>query len=132
MLARIVVMVLASVTVIFGWFAWRLGQGVAIDQVRTETFTLLAMCQWFNVVNCQSAARSALRLGVLKNHWLLGGLALSVALQLAVLYVPPLAAMFHAVALPPATLVPLLALASAVLWAEEGRKLVARAWTARR
>ena len=24
--------------------------------VRTETFTLLAMCQWFNVLNCQSAS----------------------------------------------------------------------------
>ncbi len=30
--------------------AWR------SSMVRTETFTLLAMCQWFNVLNCQSAS----------------------------------------------------------------------------
>jgi hypothetical protein len=41
----------------FGWFAWRLGQGVPLELVRTETFTVLAMCQWFNVLNCQSATR---------------------------------------------------------------------------
>jgi magnesium-transporting ATPase (P-type) len=33
------------------------GQGVPLDIVRTETFTVLAMCQWFNVLNCQSATR---------------------------------------------------------------------------
>jgi hypothetical protein len=44
---------IAAVT--FGWFAWRLDQGVAMEIVRTETFTVLAMCQWFNVLNCQSA-----------------------------------------------------------------------------
>jgi Ca2+-transporting ATPase len=127
MLGRVVLMALSSVVVIFGWFVWRLGEGVAIDQVRTETFTLLAMCQWFNVLNCQSAWRSTLRLGLLKNPWLLGGLAASVLLQLAVLYAPPLAAMFHTVALPAATLLPLLALASVVLWTEEARKVVVRA-----
>jgi Ca2+-transporting ATPase len=34
--------------------------------------------------------------------------------------------LFHTVPLPPATLAPLVALASAVLWAEELRKAVAR------
>ncbi len=126
MLARVALMALATVVVTFGWFAWRLGVGVDIAQVRTETFTLLAMCQWFNVLNCQSATRSALRLRLLENPWLLGGLVLSVLLQAAVLYAPPMNAMFHTVPLPAAALLPLLALASVVLWAEELRKLVAR------
>ncbi len=119
---RIALMASCAVAVCFGWFAWRLARGVAIEQVRTEVFTLLAVCQWFNVLNCQSATRSALRLGVLRNRWLLGGLAASVALQAAVLYAPPLNAMFHTVPLPLATLLPIVALASVVLWAEELRK----------
>ena len=94
--------------------------------MRTETFTVLAMCQWFNVLNCQSATRSALRFGLLKNPWLLGGLSLSMLLQAAVLYAPPLNALFHTVPLAPASLLPLVAVASAVLWAEELRKLYAR------
>lgn len=84
------------------------------------------MCQWFNVLNCQSAHASALGLRILRNHWLLGGLALSVVLQAMVLYAPPLNRMFHTVPLPASTLLPLLALASGVLWAEEARKLWAR------
>jgi Ca2+-transporting ATPase len=130
MLARVVLMSATAVLVTFGWFAWRLDQGVDVVQVRAETFTLLAMCQWFNVLNCQSATRSALRLGLLKNPWLLGGLGLSVALQGLVLYAPPMNALFHTVPLSAATLLPLVALASAVLWAEELRKVIARAASA--
>jgi magnesium-transporting ATPase (P-type) len=81
MLRRVALMASVSVLVCFGWFAWRIGQGAGLDLVRTETFTLLAMCQWFNVLNCESATRSTLRLGVLRNHWLLGGLLLSILLQ---------------------------------------------------
>ncbi|MDH5329001.1 MAG: HAD-IC family P-type ATPase [Aquincola sp.] len=132
MLVRVAVMALSAVIVCFGWFAWRLDAGAPIDAVRTEVFTLLAMCQWFNVVNCESATRSALRLGVAGNRWLLAGLAASVLLQASVLYLPPMNALFHTVPLPAATLGPLVALASAVLWAEEARKWVARAARRRR
>ena len=127
MLGRVVLMASTTVLVCFGWFAWRIGEGAALENVRTETFTLLAMCQWFNVLNCQSALRSTLALRVLKNPWLLGGLVLSVLLQLLVLYAAPMNALFHTVPLAPATLAALLALASSALWAEELRKLVARA-----
>jgi Ca2+-transporting ATPase len=84
------------------------------------------MCQWFNVLNCQSPTRSALRLGLLRNPWLLGGLALSLVLQAAVLYTTPLNRWFHTVPLEPLALLPLAGLASLVLWAEELRKLLAR------
>ena len=97
MLRRIALLTPVTAAVTFGWFAWRLAQGVPLEDVRTETFTLLAVSQWFNVLNCQSATRSALRLGLLRNPWLLGGLALSVALQGAVLYSPTLNALFHTV-----------------------------------
>ena len=132
LLLRVALMTPAIAAVSFGWFAWRLQQGAPLEVVRTETFTVLAMCQWFNVLNCQSASASALRLGVLRNRWLLGGLALSVALQAAVLYAPPMNALFHTVPLEPASLLPLLALASAVLWVEELRKGVVRATRRRR
>lgn len=127
LLQRVALMTPMIAGVTFGWFAWRLSQGVPEAVVRTETFTVLAMCQWFNVLNCQSATASALGPRLLRNHWLAGGLALSVALQAAVLYVPAMNALFHTVPLPPASLLPLLALASLVLWAEELRKLIARA-----
>jgi magnesium-transporting ATPase (P-type) len=122
---RIALMASTAVAVCLGWFAWRLGAGVPLEAVRTETFTMLAVCQWFNVLNCQSAWRSALRLGVLRNRWLLGGLLLSVVLQGLVIYAPPLNALFHTVPLPADVLLPIVACASAVLWVEELRKRVA-------
>ncbi|MDO8719295.1 MAG: HAD-IC family P-type ATPase [Polaromonas sp.] len=126
MLGRVLLMATTAVLVTFSWFVWRIGQDVPIEMVRTETFTLLAMCQWFNVLNCQSASRSALKLGLLKNPWLLGGLALSVLLQMLVLYWPLMNTLFYTVPLAPASLLPLAALASSVLWAEELRKLALR------
>lgn len=102
-----------------------------MDVVRTETFTVLVTCQWFNVLNCQSATRSVARLDMLRNRWLTGGLALSVALQAAVLYWPPLNHLFHTVPIPTGDLLPILAFASCVLWVEELRKAAMR-WLRRR
>jgi magnesium-transporting ATPase (P-type) len=127
MLWRIAVMMPAAVAVTFSWFLWRHTSGIAVDLVRTETFTLLVLCQWFNAINCESATRSALRLGILRNPWLAGGLLLSLALHAAVLYWPPLARLFHTVPIPARDLLTLLAAASCVLWAEELRKWWARA-----
>ncbi len=126
MLGRIVLMAGAAVVATFGWFVWRLAGGAPIEVVRTETFTVLAMCQWFNVVNCQSAKRTSLTGALLRNRWLLGGLALSVALQAAVVYTAPMNALFHTVPIPVADLLPMVAAASLALWAEEARKLVRR------
>jgi magnesium-transporting ATPase (P-type) len=127
LLTRTALMASTAAAAAFGWFAWRLGQGQPIELVRTEVFTLVAVSQWFNMLNCQSAVASALNGGLLRNPWLLGGLGLSVVLQALVLYAPPLNTMFHTVPLPLESLLPLLLLASAVLWVEEARKLWVRA-----
>jgi Ca2+-transporting ATPase len=127
LLQRVLLMTPLIAGVTFGWFAWRLSQGAAEDLVRTETFTVLAMCQWFNVLNCQSASATAIGPRLLRNPWLAAGLSLSVLLQVLVVYAPPMNALFHTVPLPLESLLPLVALASCVLWAEELRKLVARA-----
>jgi Ca2+-transporting ATPase len=84
------------------------------------------MCQWFNVINCRSAIRSAFTTSLLRNRWLAIGLVLSIGLQLVVLYAPPMNTLFHTVPLPPHTLLALALTASVVLWAEELRKLLAR------
>ena len=126
LLTRTAVMALSAAAVAFGWFAGRLHQGAPLDVVRTEVFTLVAMSQWFNVLNCQSATASALGARLVRNPWLVGGLALSMLLQALVLYAPPMNDLFHTVPLPMVSLLPLVALASVVLWVEEARKLLAR------
>src|SRR5690606_20074149 len=55
---------------------------------QTMAFTTLVMFQLFNVLNARSDERSAFR-ELLANRWLWGAIALSIALQALVVYVPP-------------------------------------------
>ena len=126
LLGRVALMTPAMALSTLGFFAWRLSSGVPFELVQTETFTVLAACQWFNVLNCESATRSALRFGLARNKWLLGGLGLSILLQLAVIYAEPLNKLFHTVPIPPTDLLLIVGVASLVLWLEEIRKLIAR------
>lgn len=114
-----------------GWFVWRQAQGVPFAQVQTETFTVLAACQWFDVLSCRSERRSALDRGLLRNPWLVGGLLLGNALQAAVVYYRPFGDVFHTVPIGIEVPVAIGAAASLVLWVEELRKSVARRRTRR-
>lgn len=125
-LGRLFLMVGASVAVLLGYFEWTLGRGEPLEAIRAEIFTLIAVCQWFNVLSCRSRLRSALSLDLFQNGWLAGGLALAVLLQCLVLYLEPLNRVFETAPIPLERIVVLLIAASGVLWVEEVRKLVAR------
>jgi magnesium-transporting ATPase (P-type) len=109
-----------------GWFALRLWQGAPFRLVQSETFTLLAVCEWFNVLNCRSSEKSALRMSLARNPWLLAGLLGGVVLQAAVLYVPFLQRLFHTQALDWREILGIVGVGSCVLWVEEARKFFAR------
>ena len=126
LLKRVALMTPTMALSTFGYFVWRLSTGAPFAQVQTETFTVLAACQWFNVLNCQSETRSALGMRLFRNRWLLGGLSLGIMLQLAVIYAESLNRLFHTLPIPPADLLPIIATASLVLWVEELRKLMVR------
>jgi Ca2+-transporting ATPase len=126
MLRRVLLMTPAMTVSAFGFFVWRLSTGAPFALVQTETFTVLAVCQWFNVLNCRSETKSALSLGILKNYWLLGGLLLGNVLHLLVIYTPAMNRIFHTVPIPAADFFLIGAVASLVLWVEEIRKFFAR------
>jgi Ca2+-transporting ATPase len=123
---RIALITPTITAVTLGWFIVRLRTGVPFATVRTEAFTLLAVCEWFNVLNCMSERASALQLGVLRDRWLVGGLVIGNLLQLAVIYIPVLNVTFHTVPIPLREALGIGAAASIVLWVEELRKLVVR------
>lgn len=126
MFRRLLVMALASTVSVFGYFIWRLSTGASPGQVRSETFTVLAVCQWFNVLNCRSALKSVLRFDFLKNSWLVGGLVLGNILHFLVIYTEPMNRLFHTVPIDLPHFFLIGAVASLVLWAEEIRKWFAR------
>lgn len=131
LLMRMAFMVPAIVASTLGWFIARTAAGVPAAQVQTETFTLLVICEWFNVLNCRSESRSALTLGVLTNRWLLGGLVAGNLLHVAVVFWEPLGSVFHTVPFGFKEVVMLGVVGSLVLWIEELRKLVFRRTMAR-
>jgi magnesium-transporting ATPase (P-type) len=125
-LARIMVMTPVIAAIVLGWFVYRLREGAPFELVQTETFTLLAVSQWFNVLNCRSATRSALTTGILRNHWLIGGLIASTLAQLAVIYWRPLGSLFHTVPIGQVELFKIGIVGSIVLWVEEIHKWAVR------
>ncbi len=126
MFFRLILMVVTMVAVTFGFFVWRLSTGAPFALVQTETFTLLAVCQWFNVLNCRSALQSSLNLTLFKNSWLVGGLVLGNVLHFLVVYTDTLNHIFHTVPIPFADFFLLGLIGSVVLWVEEIRKWFAR------
>lgn len=126
LLGRMGLMVTAMVISTLGWFLARTSAGVPSAQVQTETFTLLAICEWFNVLNCRSISKSAFELGLFKNRWLLAGLLVGNLLQVAVVFWAPLSRVFHTVPFDLHEAIALGVVGSLVLWVEELRKLIVR------
>ncbi len=126
LLSRMPLMIVASVISTLGWFTYRLDHGAPLSLVQSETFTVLAVCQWFNVLNCRSSFKSVFSRDVLKNPWLIGGLVIANILHFAVIYWPVLNRFFHTVPIELSQFVAIGAVASLVLWTEEVRKFLAR------
>jgi len=92
---------------------------------RTMCFTTLVLFQLFNVFNARSDEESAFP-RLLSNRSLLGAVAFSLALQVLVIYVPPLQRAFSTVDLSPADWGRCVLVASSVLWLRELSKLLSR------
>jgi Ca2+-transporting ATPase len=96
-----------------------------LPHARAMAFTTLVVAQLFNVFNARSDTRSAF-VGLFRNGWLWGAVALSLALHLLPLYVPAFQRAFGTTGLGARDWLCCIAAASAVLWLREASKLVAR------
>ncbi|MER7796530.1 cation-translocating P-type ATPase [Microbacterium sp. NPDC096154] len=98
----------------------------SLEVARTAAFTTLVLGNLFAAFNARSATSSAFR-GMFANRRLWAAIALGVALQVAVVHLPPLQVAFGTAALDLGHWMAAVGLASLVLWVEEVRKLVIRA-----
>jgi magnesium-transporting ATPase (P-type) len=101
------------------------GDGGGVAEARTMAFTTLVLAQLWNCLNARSDRTSAFH-GLFTNPWLWAALAVSLAMQVAVVHVPALNHAFDTTPLTLADWAICAALGSLVLWAGELRKLVAR------
>lgn len=102
-----------------------LGHDAQMVEARTMGFTILVFAQLFNALASRSHLQSAFR-GLFSNKWLWGAIALSIVLQLLVIYVPWLNTAFGTTPLPPMAWLECIGLAAIVLIASEIRKIFLR------
>ncbi len=100
------------------WFA--MGRGLAHWQ--TMTFTVLTFSQCWHVLAIRSEHRSLWSIGITSNPALLAAVAITAAMQLAVIYVPDLRGIFRTSALSMAELGACVAVSFVVLVAVEAEK----------
>jgi P-type Ca2+ transporter type 2C len=99
--------------------------GRSFPYARTMGFTTLVFFSLFNTFNARFEDRSAFH-RLFANRWLWVAVLVSVALQLAVVYVPFLQRAFRTAPLAPGDWLVCAAVASSVLWAMELKKLLTR------
>ena len=116
-------LLMGAVSLFAGW--WFLGDGKAGETDapwQTAVFTVLTLSQMGNVMAIRSDRDLLFRIGVFSNPALVGAVLLTFALQLAVIYVPPLQTLFRTQALALSELAVCLALSVIVFVAVEFRK----------
>jgi Ca2+-transporting ATPase len=119
--------VIGIVSLAAGYAVWRtdpVTDGPSTWQ--TMVFVTLTLAQMGNVLATRSMRQSFFRIGPFANRSMLGAVALTIVLQLLVVYLPPLQRLFETVALTPLQLLITVALGSLVFWAAELEKLLLR------
>ena len=104
--------------------AWAIAH--ALPHWQSMVFTVLTLSQMAHVLAIRSERESLLTLGLFSNRPLLLAVLLTFGLQLALLYVPALQAIFHTAPLSPAELAACILLSAVVLVAVEIEKLLVR------
>ncbi len=72
----------------FGLFEWAQREGLSDDVSRTIAVNVFVIVELFYLFNCRSLTRSYFSLPQFSNHWVLGGVAIMIVLQLLYTYLP--------------------------------------------
>ena len=118
-------LLMGAVSLFAGW--WFLDDDNASKSAstwQTAVFTVLTLSQMGNVLAIRSDRDLLFRIGIFSNPALVFAVLLTLAMQLAVIYAPPLQTLFRTVALKPSELVVCLALSVIVFAAVELRKWI--------
>ncbi len=72
----------------FGLFEWAEMAGESVAVARTIAVNVFVTVELFYLFNCRSLTRSVFRIHPLSNRWVLGGVGITIALQLMYTYAP--------------------------------------------
>jgi Ca2+-transporting ATPase len=119
-------LVFSAVIIAAGTFAaylYFLGSG-SLEHARTATFTTLSFFQLFSAINFRSFRESVFSRGLLSNPYLVGAIAVSILLQLSVIYTPWLNETMKTTPLSLEDWAVVILVSSTVFFAVEAKKMV--------
>ncbi|MGE5289136.1 MAG: cation transporting ATPase C-terminal domain-containing protein, partial [Micromonosporaceae bacterium] len=95
------ILLVSALLVAGSWwlFEWERANGATLAEARTAAVNLFVMVELFYLFSCRSLTRSMWRIGAFSNRWIVVGVAVQVAGQLALTYLPPLAHLFQTAAI---------------------------------
>jgi P-type Ca2+ transporter type 2C len=110
---------------------WTWGQPLTFTdpvymKATSMVFAGIVLAQMGNLLGCQTSRTSVFDVGVFKNRWILRGIAFSVAVLLAIIYIPPLQGIFGTTALGLYEWLYLLTFVPIMFMADEVRKFFVR------
>ncbi|MBI4149987.1 calcium-transporting P-type ATPase, PMR1-type [Candidatus Woesearchaeota archaeon] len=77
------ILVALGILLVFSWFT-----GENLVKAQTMAFTIMVFFELFQAISCRSITKPVFKVGLLSNRWLLLAITSSIALHLAILYVP--------------------------------------------
>ncbi|WP_407688392.1 cation-transporting P-type ATPase [Mycobacterium sp. HUMS_1102779] len=127
LLAR--VLLVATLLVASAWwlFEWELANGAALPEARTAALNLFVVIETFYLFSCRSLTRSAWRIGVFSNRWIVVGVTAQAIGQLAITYLPAMTAVFATAPISAGAWLRIFAIAAAISGVVAVDKLLRRA-----
>ncbi len=90
------VLLVSALLVAGSWwlFEWEQASGASLAEARTAALNLFVVVEAFYLFSCRSLSRSALRVGVFSNRWIIVGVTAQAIGQIAITYLPAMNALF--------------------------------------
>jgi cation-transporting ATPase F len=90
------ILLVSSLLVAGAWwlFEWELANGSSVAEARTAALNLFVVVEAFYLFSCRSLTRSAWRIGVFSNRWIILGVTVQALGQLAITYLPAMNSIF--------------------------------------
>ncbi|MEO8555319.1 MAG: HAD-IC family P-type ATPase [Actinomycetota bacterium] len=107
------ILLVSALLVVGTWwlFNWERSNGATLAEARTVALNLFVAVEMFYLSSCRSLTQPAWRVGLLSNRWILGGVAIQAAGQVAITYLPAMNTLFRTAPIPAEAWIRILALA---------------------
>ncbi|MDY6869104.1 MAG: HAD-IC family P-type ATPase [Actinomycetota bacterium] len=91
------ILLVSTLLVAGSWwlFEWELAHGAEVAEARTAALNLFVVVEAFYLFSCRSLTRSAWRIGLFTNRWLIVGVTVQAVAQVAITYLPAMNAVFE-------------------------------------